>query len=737
MFKAWKKGFCGALAAALLFTGCGSPAASGSGGTGGGAAMGRFVEEKLELPGGAVLQQPVLCQGKEGALTVLDLGEEPRRWDSPDQGESWAETPIPWAAGELEQPYYADCAPDGTIWATTREGGLFKVSPEGEVQRVPVGVIDEALAQGLRAHLEPIALSADRVYLDYSLFEISEGAASSAGGGSALLDGQGNLVADFGANIYHAARTGDTLYLYDTMNNCQKVDAATGASLETMEGRGLFPDEVSAMAALGGTIYMQSAAGLSSVIFGGSLAQIRLEATEFAFGDPTASLLGLVPLGEECFVMLLDDGSGAALYRYRFDPAIPTQASVALQVWSLEEHEMLRLAVRQFRRAHPEMDVTLEIALPEGSTQTTEDAVRTLNTELLNGQGPDVLILDGLPVESLAENGMLADLGALVDPAALQPAFVKPFQQGQNLYMLPAQFALPVLAGSAGQLAQAATLEQLAQMITDGPALWDPEENGGNPFQKLPAEERPVLYFDDLRALFDTLWAASAPAVLGADGRVDEAAFRRFAGAMAAIDGRYQLAAKGQAAGGVMGGGLSNITYTFNSDWYNYRTGGAQMASARIDNLFMLAYAMMGGPEGQPGGIALFPGVAEGCYLPQLLAGVNSAGSHQAEAGVFVQSLFSAEVQGTLLERGLPTTKAGLAKQLAALEEQLKEVERQDSLYDPTPLLEQLAQPVLTPSAVTEAAFEAVRALCLGEADLDGAAAQFQKAVGLYLAEQR
>lgn len=40
----------------------------------------------------------------------------------------------------------------------------------------------------------------------------------------------------------------------------------------------------------------------------------------------------------------------------------------------------------------------------------SEDTIRALNTELLGGKGADVLILDGLPVESYQEKGILLDI---------------------------------------------------------------------------------------------------------------------------------------------------------------------------------------------------------------------------------------------------------------------------------------------------------------------------------------
>ena len=462
-----------------------------------------------------------------------------------------------------------------------------------------------------------------------------------------------------------------------------------------------------------------------------------LEGGAFTFGDPTMSVEGLQVLSGECIVMLLQSSSGRALYRYKFDSTVPSQAAATLRVWSLEDHEMLRLAVRQYHREHPEVDVNLEIALPEGAGQTAEDAIRALNTELLNGQGPDVLILDGLPAESLAKNGMLADLSGLVDPAAFEPVFVEPFRTEGKLCMVPAQFALPLLVGSGELLDQAQDLEQLAALVAAGPAPWQVGPNGEGLFEKHPAEQRPVLYFDTLRNAFDLMWAASSPAVLAEDGAADGAAFRRFAGAMATIDGRYGLAAKGDTpSGGTLGVSLGDFTYNLSSEMFSYNMGGAQLGCMLLENTLAGTEAVKGGPEG-PGEARPFPGLEGSAYVPQVVAGVNSAGSHQAEAGDFVKTLLGSEVQNTLLETGMPTTRAGFAAQLAALAGMLNSVDLNRSLYDPTTLLKQLTGPMLAPSAVTEAAFEAVKALCEGSVDLDGAAAQFEQAVGLYLAEQR
>ena len=734
MWKKIRQTGCTLLAAALLFTACVAVKPTSSG-PAGGPAMGRFVEKELELPGSPSLEKGILCRGKDGALVVLDL-ENALRWDSADGGDTWQEAPLAWLAELEEKPSAADCAPDGTIWAADRKGKLYRVSPEGEVTGVKVAALDQSGGENRFVSAQLTALSAERVYIDYSVFEIQDGSASALGEGAQICDGQGNLIADLG-DMYRAAASGDTLYVRDHTKGCQAVDIETGATRETMDGAGLFAEQVLGMAALDGELYFLDSTGLRKIPFGGNLPQVLLEGGAFTFGYPTMSVEGLQVLSGECIVMLLQSSSGRALYRYKFDSTVPSQAAATLRVWSLEDHEMLRLAVRQYHREHPEVDVNLEIALPEGTGQTAEDAIRALNTELLNGQGPDVLMLDGLPAESLAKNGMLADLSGLVDPEAFEPVFVEPFRTEGKLCMVPAQFALPLLAGSSALLDQAQDLEQLATLMAAGPAPWPVGPNGEGLFEKHPAEQRPVLYFDTLRNAFDLMWAASAPAVLAEDGAADDAAFRRFAGAMATIDGRYGLAAKGdQASSGAWGASVGNITYTLGSEMFSYITGGAQLGCMLLENTFAATYAVKGGPEG-PGEARPFPGLEGSAYVPQVVAGVNSAGSHQAEAGDFVKTLLGSEVQNTLLETGMPTTRAGFAAQLAALAGMLNSVDLNRSLYDPTTLLKQLTGPMLAPSAVTEAAFEAVKALCEGSVDLDGAAAQFEQAVGLYLAEQR
>mgnify|MGYP002243277550 CR=1 FL=1 len=53
--------------------------------------------------------------------------------------------------------------------------------------------------------------------------------------------------------------------------------------------------------------------------------------------------------------------------------------------------------------------------ITSGST-TVSDTIRALNTELLGGNGADLLVLDGLPAESYIEKGILEDMKDFLSP---------------------------------------------------------------------------------------------------------------------------------------------------------------------------------------------------------------------------------------------------------------------------------------------------------------------------------
>ena len=104
-----------------------------------------------------------------------------------------------------------------------------------------------------------------------------------------------------------------------------------------------------------------------------------------------------------------------ALYSYTYDADASANLNQELNIDALQDSDTLRQAVIIFRQEYADIYVNLEIGMTDDNGVTLEDALKTLSTDILAGNGPDVLILDGMPVDSYVEKGILTDISDVVD----------------------------------------------------------------------------------------------------------------------------------------------------------------------------------------------------------------------------------------------------------------------------------------------------------------------------------
>lgn len=123
---------------------------------------------------------------------------------------------------------------------------------------------------------------------------------------------------------------------------------------------------------------------------------------------------------------------------------------------------------------------------------SAEDALRTLNTELVAGKGPDVLILDGMPLQSFIDKGVLAELSQVISADGLIPQVVDPMRTDGKLYAVPTRFTVPVLMGKPETLEGLDSLETLAAAVQDGPEALAASGDINDIFKAVPEEQRPA-----------------------------------------------------------------------------------------------------------------------------------------------------------------------------------------------------------------------------------------------------
>lgn len=213
-------------------------------------------------------------------------------------------------------------------------------------------------------------------------------------------------------------------------------------------------------------LYLAGQKGLYRHVLGGSAIEQVIDGRLCSFNDSTYGLLGMVALENNEFMALF---SGGRLVRFVYHPEVPTVPSESIKAYSLQDNAALRRAITLYQTQNPEIFVEYEIGMEEGSSVTREDALKKLNTQIMAGEGPDLLILDNMPIDSYIDKGLLLDLSTVVEGLSgeeeLFPNIVEAFRTDGKIYMIPYAFELPAALGDKAYVGQMNDLEQIAETI--------------------------------------------------------------------------------------------------------------------------------------------------------------------------------------------------------------------------------------------------------------------------------
>lgn len=344
-------------------------------------------------------------------------------------------------------------------------------------------------------------------------------------------------------------------------------------------------------------------------------------------------------------------GTRAQLLRYDYDPGLVPPETRTLTVYSLEENPTVQQAVFQCRLKHPELEVQYEVGMQEGLEQ--EDVIKQLNTRLLAGDAPDVLILDGLPVDSMVEQGLLADLSSLVDTEGLYPA-ARAGEQDGKLWYVAGRMKLPLLLGAGYE--PPASLDQLAQAVESGPQLHTQSTLADRAVLGQPPEQIAAALLPGMR---DKLLHG---------GQIDRAALEQFytlVGRLCSAAGPeiYQEFWRGETMEEKYG--VEGFSVEMSGLVFFPENAAAELET--FDSLANVCNAFYN--KDSSGAVDLgqycvrgVPG-AEGVYLPSVMAGIPAGQEENADAALFLQTLLSHPVQQYELGDGLPVRPESLQSQ--------------------------------------------------------------------------
>ncbi len=232
-----------------------------------------------------------------------------------------------------------------------------------------------------------------------------------------------------------------------------------------------------------------------------------------SFGNPAYEIQSMAALENNEFLALF---GGGRMIHYVYNPDIPTIPGKKLVVYGLEDNETIRQAVSLYQTVHPEVHIRFECGM-NGDSVTREDALKSLNTKIMAGEGPDILLLDHMPLSSYVDKGLLADLGPFLEQLdgedALFENILDAVRTDGQIFAVPCEIKLPVIMTEQPYLSLADDLEGVAEMT-----------------ERLRADypEQDLIGYCSEKGIMRLFAPVSAPTWITDNGEIDRDAVRKF-----------------------------------------------------------------------------------------------------------------------------------------------------------------------------------------------------------------
>lgn len=578
-------------------------------------------------------------------------------------------------------------------------------------------------------------------------------ASLSVGSGVDIYDANGSVEQSISKNnVYGLATTGDDLVLLQA-EKVSVVDVSTGKELRAAQVEQNYTSQL--VGATDGNIYLVGETGIYKLEPQGNAFVKTSESTGFSIGDPQSGLSAVCALGDGSLVAYFSEGGisisggvgystsirlgsgeeqAAQLLAYRYVDTLDLSQRTPFVVTALRDSSKLRKAVSDFQRAHPELDVKLSTQLSEYDYETAvEDAIRTLNTDLLAGKGGDVLILDELPLAKYIERGVLRPLNDALADIDFLPGILEGSRSSDgNIYAMPAQFSVQTQWGTKEELAGIHDLTSLNTM-----PLKD--------FQSALSARTPEAW---LRLFYPS----SEFAFRDAQGKLhfDTPEFETFLESLYGLYAAQVERVEPQASGATQG---LNIDISALSAM---QTGAQALFDLQISSTMSAPFGYTAAGADENVACSLVPSLSGAgvAYTPSMLAGINTLTTQNDLAVEFLRSLYAPALQEMDQADGLPTVAASLEKLISDVKarnddsdtviammisngEDTFSMEQPDNatwdaLYA---LLQQVKQPAIVDETLMRFMVEETASFFEGQGDAQQAALALDQRAAAYLGE--
>lgn len=726
------------LAATLLFTGCniGGPTNESASNTSGNAkgasntagtneAMGRYVQKEIALEGAENAAIKQFNQKSDGTLLLSFYDNEGRQPHALYyQNESWVEQDNKVVLDFIkeqspeEQTTFYDYAGNWWVYLTKADASgensiphIYKLNKEGVSTEITVPYIEKAIAAK-----EQLSVS-DFQPTEYGkvCFTLLNHKVEAC---YIIIDSETNKAVQEiipAVPEYNPFLKEDKLYAFDmNAKTVNSYDISTGKRADSFSVAVEYPSTY-AIDDQGQLVYLDMG-GIHKFAPNGSVVQTVVEGNGFAFSTPNSQKLKLLPTKEGSYLLACEE-TGISIYSYVMDMTIPTAYPEKLCVWAMEDSFTVRGAASAFAAEYPDCEVILEFGKSkDAAAMTDEDVIKSLNTRLLAGEAPDVLILDGLPINGLIDQGLLSPLEGIVEESEYYQNILNCYQKDGKAYAYPTTFSIPAIASSknAHNIGEIDNLTKLAELYKDKNAV----EN--------------IAYRD----VFETVYSAYSGRIFPAGERLEEKELREFlTHTKAMVEGQgitKEDVEYSMSAGNSKGTIDLRPSPSLSAFMQGQRPVGTGIfeSSTRVMQMFMLSEDIR---------ICPIPGNG---FMPLFISSIPTDALNKDKAKSFIKILLSdITTQVTSFDAGFSVHKESEKKCFEMLMEQVKgagiELKSNPQTFDWGSLIGQLNEPSNLEAFLQTTLYEQATQLYTNAIDVDTAVMRTVDKTKLYFAEKQ
>ena len=486
-----------------LFTGCGKKNDLQIAASPDEVQKGRYVETELSLPeewkdknisqifrSGDELHF-LVAGGSEGQTTLEEwkleegdtLTEVTKDWlkafpEGKDLENSDSFTLLQDAEGN--QYLYGNCYRDeesssAHLWKET-DGNALDITPQKWLEPIDM--------DGYRFYDTPqyVTLTEDGLLVGLSYFSLDVVLAQD---GSMVSSQESDSLIDSGtlADNKWVSAVGDTLYLAQadeqgSVNGLlqMQLDGNNGA-----KAKGVIPFSQDSYSSAyfsvleDGTVYAADADGFFRCDVGDTNWQKLLQGIDTGFSLSDQWCRDIVALSDGSVYAWFGSESGDKIMIYRYDPDAVIEVTEELTLYTVEESFFLQQAAVQYHKQHPEVLIHVDAAISMtdkySGNADYQQIYQDLNTSLTSGNGPDLMVMDHLKLDTYASKGLLLDLQEILQPmeedGTLLSNITTAYEEADGRrYAVPLQFGLLLAVGRDVQPEEMSSMDAIAKAVS-------------------------------------------------------------------------------------------------------------------------------------------------------------------------------------------------------------------------------------------------------------------------------